>query len=109
MDQVEVEPVHRQSGQARIEGAQRRVVAVVRVVQLRGDEDCVPRDLRAADRSAHFPLVAVHGGRVDAAVTGVEGGAHGGLGLRRRDQVHTEADLRDRHPVAERNGHDRRR
>ena len=53
MDEVEIQPVEAEAVHRRVEGAQRRVEAVVVVPHLRGDEEILP--VRALDESlAHL-------------------------------------------------------
>jgi hypothetical protein len=68
VQQVQVEVVQAQVVHAGLEGAQRRVVAVVADPQLGGDEHLRAVDAGVAEALADFPLVAVGGGRVDQPV-----------------------------------------
>ncbi len=93
MDQVEVDVLEAEPLHARIEGAERRVVAVIVVPQLRRDEHLAARKAARAEALADVDLVAVDARRVDVAVPAGEGGADGlpGRGAARR-LPHAEAD-----------------
>ena len=70
VDQVEVDVVEAEPAAALLEGLQGRVVALLRVPELGGDEDLLARDPGGGDRGADAGLVAVGGGGVDVAVAG---------------------------------------
>jgi hypothetical protein len=72
VDQVEIDVVETQAGEAALAGRQRVVVALLVVPQLGGDEELVARDAACSDRSADAVLVAVHRGGVDATVPDLE-------------------------------------
>lgn len=106
VNQVEVEVVQAQLGEAGVEGPQGGVVALVGVPQLGGDEQLLTGDPGGGEGAADTGLVAVDRGGVDAAVTGLQGGAHRGGGLVVGDLEDAEAELRDLDAVVESDGGD---
>ncbi len=77
VDQVEVDIVHAEPAQALVEGGQGRVVALVLVPQLGGDEELVAGDPRALHALPHTGLVAIGRGGVDGPVAGLQRRRHG--------------------------------
>jgi hypothetical protein len=102
VDQVQIEHVEAELLHAGVERPQRRVVALVGVPQLGGDEQLVARDVGGGDRLAHLGLVAVDRRGVDVAVAELERLRDRVRRVGRRDLEDTEAELRDRDAVGER-------
>ena len=94
MNQVEVDDVETEQLLAVVKRAQRRVVALVGIPHLRGDEQLIARDAAVANGTANAFFVVVQRCRVDEAVARVQGGAHGFDDLVRRHQEDAEAQLR---------------
>ena len=73
VDQIEVDVVLVEPAQALVECPQRRLVAVVMVGQLGGDEYLFTRDAAGNDGLANAGLVLVAGRGVDAPIPAIEG------------------------------------
>lgn len=101
VDQVEVDVIEAQLVERGVEGAQRRVVALVVVPHLRGDEQVLTGDPGRGQGAAGALLVPVGGRRVDRAVAGLEGGRHGRRRLVVRHLPDAEAQLRHPHAVVQ--------
>ena len=102
VDQVEVDVVEPESLEARLEGGQGRVVALLRVPQLGGDEDVLAGQARGGERRADAGLVAVGGGGVDVAVAGVKRLLDDPLGVLGRDLEDAEPELGNLDAIVER-------
>lgn len=74
VDEVQVHVVEAELRQSGVERGEGRVVSLVVVPQLGGDEQLVPGNSRGGDGAADPGLVAVGGGCVDAAVARLQGG-----------------------------------
>ena len=107
VDQVEVDVVEAEPAEARLEGRQRRLVALLGVPQLGGDEEVLAGESRGGDRRADALLVAVGGGGVDMAVAGVERLLDHLLGVLGRHLEDAEAELGDLDAVVEGEAGDR--
>src|SRR4051794_26471581 len=101
VDEVEVDVVGAELGQALVQPLDGRVEAVAVVVELGGDEDLVAGQPGLRQRLADALLVAVHLRGVDVPVAGVEGRPYRLRRLLRRHLVHPEAELRDLHAIVE--------
>ena len=99
--------VHPEPAEALLEGRQGRVVALLGVPELGGDEDLVAGDARGGDRRPDALLVAVGGGGVDVAVAGRERFLDHLLGLLGRDLEDAEPELGDLDAVVQRQGGNR--
>src|SRR6185312_13606499 len=93
VDEVEIDVLDPEPLRARIERLQCRVVALVVVPQLRGDEDVLARDAAVADRGADIGLVAVDARGVDVAIAEPQRGGDRGATVLRRGLPDAEADL----------------
>ena len=107
VDEVEVHMIQAEQSEALVHGPHGVVVAVIGVPDLGRDEQVGTRQAARRDSPTDAALVVVERGRVDVAVSALEGG-EGGV----RDDVvghlpHAEADLRDGEAVVEREGGDR--
>ncbi len=72
VDQIEVDRLQAQAVQALVEGRERRVVALVVVPQLRGQEHRLAPKLGRRDPLAHPPLVGVGRRRIDRSIAGLQ-------------------------------------
>ncbi len=97
MDQVEIERRAAQFPGARLECAQSFVEPVIGVAELRRDEDVPP----ALERLADALLVAIHGSRVDRAITEVDRLPDDFTRRLGRRLEHPQPELRHRRPVVE--------
>jgi hypothetical protein len=95
VDQEQVHVLEPQLLQALLQRGDRRVEAVVLVVQLCGDEHLAPGQPGVGDRVSDALFVAVHLSGVDVSVAGLERLPHGLRGLVRVDLEDPEAELRD--------------
>ena len=82
---------------------------VVRVVDLRGDEQVLAGDARGLERRPDLGLVAVHLGGVDVAVPDLEGAAHRVVRVLGRDLVGAETENGDGRSRREHKGRNRGR
>ncbi len=106
VDQVQVDVVQAELAERGVEGAQRRVVPLLGVPQLGGDEQLLARQARGGQRPAGALLVGVDRGGVDAAVSGLQRGGDGRGRLGVRHLPDAEAELRHPHAVVEGDGGD---
>ncbi len=102
VDQVEIDALEPELLQARVEGAQGLVVALVVVVELRRDEQVVAGHPGLADRRADALLVAVDRRRVDGPIADPDGLADHGGGLFVGHLPHAEPELGHGAAVVER-------
>ena len=108
VDQVEVDMVEAEPLQALVEGGQGRVVPLLGVPELGGDEDLLARQPGGGESRAYSGLVAVGGGGVDMAIAARQRFFNRRLGVLGRDLENAKAELGDRHAIAEGDGGDRR-
>jgi len=110
MNQKQVQVVEAQRLQRLVECLAGVVGPVGVVAQLACDEHLAAVQIGPPDRLADLLLVAVHLGRVDVPIAGLQRGADGGHGVLRLDQEYAEAELRDHLAVVQHDvryrGHD---
>ena len=97
VDQIQIDVIDAQLVDAAVESLQRRLVALICIPQLRGEEDVLSRDGRVGDTSSDALFVSVGGSGVDVPVAGlVECEPYCMLGFVVGGLPDSEAELRDR-------------